>query len=89
MSTSFLQRVKSLFSTPKYRLLDVHWGRQIKHSAYMTAYPMYWFYESGDSFLITGFFGAEIRGKLPKCLDSVSDRGKIRYLKRFLPKADR
>ena len=89
MSTSFLQRVKSLFLTPKYRLLGVHWGRAIKHSPYMTSYPFYWFYESGDSFVISGFFGAEIHGKLPKCLDRVSDSGKIRYLKRFLPKADR
>jgi hypothetical protein len=50
---------------------------------------MYYFYESDDSFMISGFFGAEIRGKLPKCLDTVGDRGKIRYLKRYIPKADR
>ena len=89
MHTSFLQRVKSLFLTPKYRLLGLCWGRSIKHSVYMTSYPMYYFYESDDSFMISGFFGAEIRGKLPKCLDTVGDRGKIRYLKRYIPKADR
>jgi|688.fasta_scaffold601754_3 hypothetical protein len=89
MYTSFLQRVKLLFLTPKYRLLGVHWGREIKYSAGMTGYPMYWFYEIGDQFMISGFFGAVIRGKLPKCLDRVSDSGKIRYLKRYIPKADR
>jgi hypothetical protein len=78
----------SLFSRPRYKLLGVHIGREIKQG-YMTSFPMYWFYQVGDLFMISGFFGAEIRGKLPKCLDSVSDRGKIRYLKRFLPKADR
>jgi hypothetical protein len=88
-SKSFLGRLTSLFSRPKPRLLGVHWGREIKYSAGMTGYPMYWFYESGDSFMISGFFGAVIRGSLPKCLDRVSDSGKIRYLKRYIPKADR
>ncbi len=84
----FLNKLVSLFIKPKTRLLGVHWGREIEYG-YMTAYPFYWFWQSGDSFLISGLFQAEIRGKLPKCLDKVSDRGKIRYLKRFLPKADR
>lgn len=55
----------------------------------MTLWSMFWYYQSGDSFMIHGLFGAEINGKLPKCLDSIGDAGKIRYLKRFLPKADR
>lgn len=88
-SKSFLGRLMSLFSKPRCKLLGVHIGRTIINSSYMTSSPMYWFYQKGNEFFISGFFGAEIRGKLPKCLDRVSDSGKIRYLKRFLPKADR
>jgi hypothetical protein len=85
----FLNKLLSLFMRPKPRLLGVTLGREIKCSAYMTTSPVYWFYEIGDLFMIHGLFGAEIRGKLPKCLDRVSDSGKIRYLKRYIPKADR
>lgn len=73
---------------PKARLLGVTFGREIRYS-HMTLWSMFWYYESGGSFMIHGLFGAEIRGKLPKCLDRVGDSGKIRYLKRYIPKADR
>ena len=79
----------SLILRPKYRLLGIHTGREIQYG-YMTTYPIFWMYEYGNGeFMISNLFGAEIHGKLPKCLDRVSDSGKIRYLKRFLPKADR
>jgi hypothetical protein len=86
MFESFWDRLHS----HKPKLIGLHYAKERPMSHY-TTWPTYWFYKCKTcrSFCITGPNGSQISGFFPKCLDCIEDAGKIRYLKRHIPKADR